>query len=739
MERALKARNFEVEIVSQDVASNSSNLFDAIQKFCESVAEGIGIVYFSGHGVSLKGQDCLVPAGVSRANARIPTKLVDTDFSECVICETALVIMIIDACRVPPESTSKGGQDLSDGWSLSAVKGDKRFIRLFGCGEGEQCHVWRGGDHGNDISIFTAALTEALKPEAQAETLADVLTTTETLCKKFASQANPTLPKQTPVIRCGDTTGDTLRQLHEWRVFPLGLARKHTLFPELGEAFVPGRLQCLVIDSEHASLGLTPNDPLLSTRVEDASIEFGSTIWEAFCRYWGGLHLVDGSQRPLADAYSTNLLGVSKISVPRAFENRPVLEQVIRWVVQADIVFVDLTRFEPGALFLLGLRAATRRGLTICTHGQGWREGQKLDMPFNLSDLQVFSHSDAGAETGEDPVVSRIVKAVEGGFLQMGRQPRYQDLPAYDSLRELGPDLDSWQTIPSERLVLSICSFRPENRERWRYLERRIKRALNIRGVVSPQVRRLIDLGSSQLVSQSLYEHIRRVAGCMMDWSLFSPSTFMELGVRLAVSPWGAVQLIEQSFLPGGSCATCAIHHDDTKGPELQQVAMMQALLGPRVYRQGDDVDTFADVAEDLLSRCPFDERMSVYGWIHSVVQESIEPVSLSIPPVYQSLCDRAQSLRSDATERDRREVTQVLFYASKVLKKDREAAALETRIAAWLYLEHRLMGRVEISDEARALHLQLGEEVAAALYEEGDANDFAFAEAIMQRIQDQP
>jgi hypothetical protein len=36
-----------------------------------------------------------------------------------------------------------------------------------------------------------------------------------------------------------------------------------------------------------------------------------------------------------------------------------------------------------------------------------------------------------------------------------------------------------------------------------------------------------------------------------MDWSYYSPSAFLELGVRLAVSPWGALQLIADRFQPG--------------------------------------------------------------------------------------------------------------------------------------------------------------------------------------------
>ncbi len=732
MERTLKARGFDVEVADDKVVGNASNLDSAISTFCSTVSHEVGIVYFSGHGVSVDNHDWLLPAGITREQAMCsPTQRISTDLTPYVPDDGAVIILIVDACRDEQDKvTSKG----NSGWSYGSLKfPEKKFIRLCGCGPGDLCYVWPRGDDGHDISVFTAALARSLAPKVGSQTLDKILEHTTEECAQIALKANPRVPRQVPCFaNIGNVNADALIQLRTQPIFPLpsGSAGQRAI----REVFDPARLHCLVIESEHAVRGFSSDDPLRD-KVGDLFCHFGERVWTGFQRYWFGRRLVDGTQRPIAETYNATSISVAALSIIEVFADRPALEAAIRSIVQADIALFDVTRFEPGALFLIGVRAAARRGLTICTHGQGWREGQQLEMPFNLSDLQVFSHSDADTSVGDDPVVQRLLDAVERGFTQMALQPRYLDLPAYDSLRELGPALESWATVPWQDLVLMLCSFRPQHYRGWRYVRRRIEGALGNRGGTKARVRRLIDLSSSQLVSQSLYEHIRRVAGCAMDWSLFSPSTFMELGVRLAVSPWGALQVIDERFLPSGSLAANIVKPDGTPGPELEQVALMNALLEPRRYRLDDAQDGFDDVAEAIASRDPFDGRAPSYNWIHHAIQQAIEPVSPATPSVHQLLDDSAQSLHSDAKERDRRELTQALFNSSRRLKEDRERAALERRIAAWLYLEHRLMKRDDVSNADKALHQKLGEDAVAALYDSEEHHDFQLAEEILRRI----
>jgi len=733
MQRTLTARGFAVEVAPAETVRNASFLDRAISEFCDTVrGDDLGIVYFSGHGLSIDGQEWIVPAGVSRAEAhRSAAQRVSTDLSQSIKDESTQVIFIIDACRdVSDDSTVKGSRS----WTHGGPAPDKNFIRIFGCAEKQLCHVWRMGSDGKDVSVFTAALARALGPTSRIETLQEVLDATGEECERIANAANPRLPRQKPSIGpVGDINADTLKQLTARPIFRRSAIDAGSSDGMSGgtlwETFDRQRLYCLVVESEHAD---SSSDDPLHAKVKDVFLQAGGSIWQRFRRFWLGHSLVDGARRDLQEEFDAARVTTKVLSVRDAFKDRSSLEDTIRAVVQADVAFFDLTRFEPGVMFLLGIRAATRRGVTLCSHGYGWREGLPLETPFNLSDLQVFSHSDSTATVPEDPVVRRFVEGTERGFEQLLLQPRYLDLPAYDSLRQLGSDIDSWSTIPCNRLVLALCSFSLEHKEAWLYVRRGLEDALQHRGVPQPRVRRLIDLGSSQLVSQALYEHIRRVSGCVMDWSLFSPSSFLELGVRLAVSPWGALQIVDERYLPGAELAARVRRADGQLGPELQQLALMNAQLKPRPYQKG--VTTFfKDLADTLVNRRPFDENHPSYNWVHQVVHQAIEPVGVAQLEVHDLLYRSAESLSS--AEKDRIEAQQTLFAASRPIKRDAERAALEQRIAAWLYLEHRVKPR-RFPEADKALHQKLGKDVAAALYDTGATEDFSLAEMIVARLQ---
>jgi hypothetical protein len=284
-------------------------------------------------------------------------------------------------------------------------------------------------------------------------------------------------------------------------------------------------------------------------------------------------------------------------------------------------------------------------------------------------------------------------------------------------------------------LVLVLCSFRPQNREAWRYIRRGFEKALQERGARTPRVRRLIDLGSPQLVSQALYEYIRRVSACVMDWSMFSPSSFLELGVRLAVSPWGALQIVDERYLPGAEQAIHIRGPKEETGPELRQIGLMKAQLEPASYRMGAN-RSFKDLVDTLVGRSPFDEENPEYNWVHRKVQEAIEPVSVSYHAVHDALRYSADSLSDSASKQQRIESSQVLFSAGKNMKRDRERAALEHRIAAWLYLEYRVKaGSLSPDDVLNRLYRELGELAAATLYDSDKDEDFTLAEDIQSRL----
>jgi hypothetical protein len=731
MRRALESRGYSVQIAPHATVGNAADLDRAIRAFCRGTSDGVGIVYFSGHGMAVDQRDWIIPAGVSRDEAsESANQRVSTDLSLSIDSTNAgLVLFIIDACRDPSDDTTAKGDHA---WSHGRVASrESRFIRLFGCSAGEVCHVLRKGHDGQDVSVFTTALTRALASDARNETLQALLQATVEECAQIASTARPKLERQKPCFDIsGDISPDTLKLLDK-PIFRHARIETRGTDDRIWDTFDRERLHCIVVESEHASHD-SPSTEQLRAKVKDAFLRAGGSIWDGFRQFWNGRQLIDGSVRAVPEAFDPSRILVPVLPVMEAFRTQAALEEAVRSVVQADLAFFDLTRFEPGVMFLLGIRAATRRGVTICSHGYGWREGQQLDTPFNLSDLQVFSHSDSDAP-GEDPVVGRLVEGIQRGFAQLLRQPRYLDLPAYDSLRELGAEIESWGIIRWEELVLVLCSFRPQHRDAWRYVRRGLEQALQERGAKPPRVRRLIDLGSSQLVSQALYEHIRRVSACVMDWSLFSPSSFLELGVRLAVSPWGALQMVDERYLPGAEQALRIRRPNGDTGPELQQIALMKEQLDPVSYRTGAN-RSFKELVDVLVSRKPFDEVDPEYNWVHRKVREAIEPVSVSYPAVHDALRRTADSLNNSMQQRI--ESSQILFSASKGMKRDRERAALEHRIAAWLYLEYRAKaGSLHPDDALKKLHRELGQLAAAALYDSDAHEDFALAEEIQSKL----
>jgi hypothetical protein len=236
-----------------------------------------------------------------------------------------------------------------------------------------------------------------------------------------------------------------------------------------------------------------------------------------------------------------------------------------------------------------------------------------------------------------------------------------------------------------------------------------------------PAIERIIDYGTPQLVSQALYEQLRRGAGCVMDWSYFSASAFMELGIRLAVSTWGAVQLVERRFLYG-----------EEKARELVQMQRLQQIFNPVVYDYPGQGEPFLRVAAALAGR---DETADdEFNRVHRVVIDALNGVHGSHRAVYEELRDSADALhhRKQGIEG----VAQILFHRSFPLKRDSERAALERRVAAWLYLDQRLdAGAMNKGEELYELYVSLGKEVANGLLNLGGDADRQLGMTIRKRV----
>ena len=150
----------------------------------------------------------------------------------------------------------------------------------------------------------------------------------------------------------------------------------------------------------------------------------------------------------------------------------------------------------------------------------------------------------------------------------------------------------------------------------------------------------------------------------------------MELGIRLAVSSWGAVQLVEQRFTYGQPRALA-----------LVQVQRMQQIFQPIVYTYPADSGAFVPAAAAIAERD--EDAVDDFNRVHRVVIDTLNVVQAAHQNVDQDLRGSADALHH--VKQGSESVPQILFHRSFLLKRDSEQAALERRVAAWLYLDHRL------------------------------------------------
>lgn len=694
---ALASCGYEVEDVSGR-KEDASSLQTTLREFCEECEDDdTHLIYFSGHGTSVEGRDYVIPTGVGREQAdgdeysRVKTDL-------CNFVASGLVIFVIDACR--DVATTKG----ATAFGYEAV-GGPRFVRFFGCSKGEVCQVVGEGHEGRDVSLFSKAFADALL-EGNNESLGETLERTTDLCRGLAGG---NLRIQKPHLNHGETTADTQEMLDR-RIFD------PPVVPTLWERFEPNEMHCLLVTSEFESR-TSPAWTLEELVGLVVKGKLGRRVWDKFREYGNERVLLNGQQRKLPKKFER--IQLASFAVKDAFDDQ-LFDDAVRGLVEADLAIFDVTGFEPGMMLMMGIRSASRRGVSICTHGSGWRELEEIDIPFNLRGLSLGSHTHRRGGAGKNPVAEDFVNRIERGFQQLACQPRYQDLPAYDALRQLGSRYEASSTIPASERVLVLASYgKIYTESNWESFQNLLEGFLDDL-MPGTKVLRLIDDGNPQLVSQSLYEQIRRTAGCVVDWTEFSPSTFFELGVRLAVSNWGAIQFVDKRYLPGEAKAK---RWESVSG----QIKRMRELFQPRTYELNGDEDIFREAAQLLFERNPGLDRKSMtdYDRVHRIVSDTIQDVKVAHVPVYDMLKNAADALHHpDQAEKG---APQILFRHSsrgseQLIKGEAERAAMEARIAAWLYLHHRIAaGQREPGDPLRALHDKLGEEAATALFDAGD------------------
>jgi hypothetical protein len=219
-----------------------------------------------------------------------------------------------------------------------------------------------------------------------------------------------------------------------------------------------------------------------------------------------------------------------------ALSAETAVKDAVRALCAAHIVVADITGYDPGVLFLLGIRAAVRRGVTITC---SWDKISWDSVPFNLKELRLLSLSD------RKRVGDELAEALSAGLTQSLDSDLYLDLPVYDYVRQ---DPTSGETrVPPPALFLR--PFISGADVRAQYLETLIGPALrdSNKWPALPRIEAVIDQASPRLAGQRLYEAIRHWQICIVDLTLWRPNVLFELGVRLVVQKQQTICLLDET------------------------------------------------------------------------------------------------------------------------------------------------------------------------------------------------
>lgn len=390
------------------------------------------------------------------------------------------------------------------------------------------------------------------------------------------------------------------------------------------------------------------------------------------------------------------------LAVERAFESEARLRSAVNALCRAEIAVFDLTDWDAGATFLLGVRAVARRGVTITSVGGNFTIGGELQVPFNLQLLNLAAHSDAQENEGAGRRPFELIGGkIVNGFRDLANLPHYLDLPAYDSVRQLGVESGAYRPVPARERVLVLCPFNPiYTRSNFRRLEKVLPSRLQdyitnaeARPAEKPPLVRLLDLKTPRLVAQTLFESIRLTDMCVVDWTGMRTNVIFEAGVRMAANPLGAVHVMEhgarENLLSGGGVG--------------MQVQGLLRLFDPIVYRLGgtetrpfDAMVQRFDASIEAIGR---GDTNFIYSAVGAGLDRRSQPAAL---PLVSELMRSANIL--DPDDQESTGISPVLYQqVNRELATEAREAAADRRLAAWLFLSRRYSA-TEIAGDALLL-----------------------------------
>jgi len=388
-------------------------------------------------------------------------------------------------------------------------------------------------------------------------------------------------------------------------------------------------------------------------------------------------------------------LKLSHLIAEEAFKSEESLRLAVVALCRAEIAVFDLSDWDPAVTFLLGVRSVVRRGVTVTSlasvDGKEFRVGGAFSMPFNLQLLNLAAHSESQETegTGKRPYELLGTK-IENGFRELANLPHYLDLPAYDAIRQLGTESGAYRAVAMHERILMLCPFSETyQKKNWPRLEKmlpscvrdHVEKTEGRKDVSPPQLARLLDLRTPRLVAQTLFEAIRLIDMCVIDWTDKRINVVFEAGVRLAAHPLGAIHVLEEGAWE---------QLEKSKDPADIQVRAILRLLAPITYPLGGvSTKKFTDMVQRFATTVQAyngGQYQLIYATAGKELDRRAQPAAM---PLANELLRSANILEPD--DEESAGVSAVLYHdVNRELVTEASAAAADRRLAAWLFLARR-------------------------------------------------
>jgi hypothetical protein len=451
------------------------------------------------------------------------------------------------------------------------------------------------------------------------------------------------------------------------------------------------RLRILVITS---SLDPPPGVVELSDLTKDTVTGMASTIK-------GALGL---------DRHSTLEFIYDKINVEPKKNFDGWFERSVRQLCRADIVLFDITNFQPLVMTLLGIRSVLQKGISItCTYdkmdAQLWSK-----FPFNIKELYPVEIGEGLRAPNQ-----RLGKVLLDALVKSRAFPEYSDLPGGQAFSRATP-LDRfqrrilWDDDKAEGgAILWLCSFHEKYATSGNAAMLRSKMHATFGADVD--FLRVTDIASPELVSQKLFDAIRRYEVCVIDWTQWSSNLFFEFGVRLAASPIAPICLLSDQPSPPWTPKTNSTgqlkQRFEKQEDQIRWLGRAFSVVSYEVgldWREGelkqrvDEMRSANDSLDDL--QIPPTFGCFRYDHIYALIAEELGGAKVAHKTPTDVLSEAAERLVREA----RGTISTLGLYSdrSAELRDASKKAALEFLVADWRYCVGELKASTLPSTEVK-------------------------------------